>query len=190
MIAFLVTALNFIFLSWIFWPIFIIFSFCSYNLVKSSKHEFAWAPLILIGVVGFGAVWRWPILKVMFTSWQLIGLAIGAYIVAGFIVSLYKYIAELHDFKKDAPEHIARGVMGCDLESQMDLPRDSVKQDGAKVYLNWKAFPHALWWTYWPLFVFSVILDPLTRFIDWAIGFLKTFYQSLAKKFSVDIGAK
>jgi hypothetical protein len=53
--------------------------------------------------------------------------------------------------------------------------------------INWKALPIALWWTYWPLFLVSVILDPLLRLIDSAMDFLKDFYHFIAKKFSVQI---
>lgn len=109
MYTFLIGALDWLFLGWVFWPMFIIFSFWSYGSVRKSKHEFAFFPLILIAVMGFAAVWRWPVLKTLFSSWELIALAVGAYIVAGFIVSLYKYIAELHDFKKEAPDSISKG---------------------------------------------------------------------------------
>lgn len=180
-------------LSWVFWPLEFLLFLLLYATVKPTSRDDAEdfrGPGIVILVLILAAVWYrcgWP-------TWTHLFEGIGLYIVAGFFLSLYKYWWVLHDFKRDAPAvllHFTPTIHSPDacikLCSNLSLPMGSVNYDVSRgIYIiNWKEFPIAIWWIYWPCFVLSVVFDPLERVIRELMRWMRRFYAKLAEEFSV-----
>ena len=54
-----------------------------------------------------------------------------------------------------------------------------------RAYLDWNAYPLAIWWVYWPFFLFSCIFDPIQRAVRRFIDWMKRYFHAIALRFSV-----
>ena len=202
----MITVLDFLLLSWAFWLIAPGLTVIAYIIVSELADEKEWgfAPLFFLALAG-GALWyRYPEVRL---TWSGAAWAAAGYVAAGFILSLWKWLTVLLDFKKlpvavmiacqkaDAriqnPSYHAQAVLN---EAARKLAHDCTLK-GCKVvenagtitiYPDWRRHPIATWFTYWPFFLFSVVLDPVKRGIARLVQELKELYESIAKRFKVE----
>ena len=66
-----------------------------------------------------------------------------------------------------------------------NIGTDTTNPEEPKYYLMSSKSRVALWWTFWPFFLFSVVLDPLTRIIRSASALLSSIFTRISKRFSV-----
>lgn len=184
--------LSFLFLGWFFWPLSIGLLLGAYAVVKDAD-EFPTGSLFLLGsVLGF-CLYRYPELRDVLFSIKGAAYSVGGYILAGGVVSLWKWVTVLLDFRRDAPEHLKKVNVNqppgdrakCLSRFIYGSGRDLVKESAGSFYPDYRRFPIATWWTYWPLFLFQVILDPITRAIRRFVNFFRDIYEAVAKRFSV-----
>jgi hypothetical protein len=186
--------LDFLLLGWFFWPIDLVLLFIVYSCVKPKGHV-AWNDIepggLFFGTLLLAVAWfHWrPAFTVSLLYSALKWL--GVYIGAGFLVSLYKYWSLLTDFRDAAPLLLEKRPYAYDsaydLCSDLEYPSGYVDFDkNTGVFkIDWKSVPLLVWWTYWPCFTVSLILDPIQRGIKWLFERMRSFYDALATKYSV-----
>lgn len=190
--------LDILFLTWTFWPIVVGLPLICYGVVSSleAKDESEAWPTLLIILAGAATLYRYPALRL--TEWQTWAYAVGGYVLIGFLLTLYKWVMVLVDFRKsDVAKDIAETRTAYSSPKKAAASLGSLYRykkclvevndaDGTiSVRPNWHSYPLATWATYWPFFAFSVILDPIKRGIEHAIGWLKSFFDGIARRFAV-----
>jgi hypothetical protein len=187
--------------AWTFWPIVVLLPIIAYMAVQTAAKEDSgsFAAIFLMSVVVGLLTYKYQWIRDLFTSWTSIAYVIGGYVLAGFLVSLYKWFMVLFDFKKLKEEVRAEitklknsGTLGDELnrvlsnhyaKCYVDVDDNNV----VTIYPNWKEHPIGVWWVYWPFFILSVVFDPLKRIIENLYERLKDFYNFIAKQFSVKL---
>ena len=204
------TVLNFLFLTWVFWPIVLGILLVAFGKIVYSvrEHDFAVFPAFLIATTGAAIAYRYPSIRPYFFTWQGVGIVFGAYVVAGFLVSLYKWMAVLIDFKKlDVSSAIAKVRVDEDKEylrlkqkhgNDYEYTRDVLSEvqgyfsncvvkesaDGKiSVYPNWKKHPIGTWWSYWPFFALELPFDFVKQIGERLLSLMRHFYNGIAEKF-------
>lgn len=206
---FLISVLDFLFLSWFFYPVIVILPIICYAIVfkTSEENEFPVEPsFLLIPVIG-ALLWRFPSLRGLFADWHVYLYVVGGYVLAGFLLSLYKWIMVLVDFRKPNVK-IMIGCCRSDIETRYSHNHNAAKDQqvaeqlrrdyqfknclvtvnpdrSITIYPDRHKYPIATWWVYWPFFLLSVVFDPLKRVIEKLTEWTKTFYESIARRFSV-----
>jgi len=160
--------------------------------------------LIISGMLVYHYHWFHYLSSWKFWVWSLV-----IYLVAGFCVSLYKWFMVLFDFKKNlleinsAVQNAKVKISGKTEAPLTDTGMAKVVKDltsywnghycvgyvgdSIKVYPNWIKHPIAMWWMYWPAYSISVILDPIQRLVRNLVDWMKRFYDSIARRFSIVI---
>ena len=102
MIAFFTTVLDFLLLTWVFWPIILALPLVAYyNVTVAVKNGYTevFAGLLIGAVIGILS-YRFPSFRGYFDGWRAFVVVIGGYVVVGFLLSLYKWLSVLWDFRK------------------------------------------------------------------------------------------
>lgn len=184
------TALNWLLLGWLIWPILAIGLFVPYYIVKAD-NAFSGAAAIPIALAIGAAFWRWP--AIFPHTWGGAALAAALYLAAGGVYSAIKYLQTLRAFKVKAEEALK------------DCPADEVTRrerlrhsfgygdrfyavfDGDTAKLDWSRLPIANWWVWFPYFLGGSLFDFVSNLGDRLVGTFKGFYQGLANRFAVKL---
>ena len=211
MITIITAILNFLFLTWVFWPLAILSPIIAFGMVANLtdkadrygcfKHE-VWSPVPGFFIAFFVAAlaWHFPFLRGYFDGWRAIATVLGGYVIVGFFMSFYKWIVVLVEFYKERENIIARITEvkksalssthhSCEemIESEYKFCNVEKREDDTYiVYPNWKKYPIEIWWCYWPFFIVQIPFDIVKDFIERAFNWIKGFYNSIAKKFSIN----
>lgn len=94
---FIINSITWLALSWLFFPIAAITILTTYFNVKNERNEFPIFSGIVIGGLVYLASFRFEELAKF--SWNNIFYVLGAYVLAGFLVSLFQWIKTLREFK-------------------------------------------------------------------------------------------
>lgn len=198
--------LDFLFMTWVFWPIILTLPFVAYyNVVSAVKDDESevFAGFVIATIVGILA-YKFPAVRGYFDGWRAWSVVLGGYVAAGFLLSLYKWFVVLWDFrklnvketiekcKKEAKDAEDSGNRYCpSVESRLKDYSDFQKcivesSEGTyTIYPNWKKYPISIWWTYWPFFLLEIPFDFIKRIMENLFNWLRHFYNSIAKSFAV-----
>lgn len=198
--------LDFLLMTWIFWPIIVVLPFVAfYNVFSAVKEDEVevFAGAVIAAIVGILA-YKFPVVRGYFDGWRAWCVILGGYVSAGFLLSLYKWLVVLWDFRKaDVKGRIqsCRNSYNAEMEKGRSSYIDSVKQriqnlfekcvveenndNTFSVFPNWRKYPIGLWWVYWPFFLLELPFDFVKRIAESLFQWLRHFYNSVAKKFAV-----
>lgn len=180
---------------WVYWPMSILLLSCGYAL-GHQEDEFHPEALIFLGALLAGILYRFDNLRHFLLSWDGALLGAGGYLMIGAAISLCKWMQKLDGFKTFAKDWLPknkpdpRNFTPPQKERLERAWTDTyatgrvTEQDGV-FFLNWRKFPLATWWIYWPFFSFSVILDPIRDLVNTIIAWFGNRLEQLAKIFSV-----
>lgn len=215
MITILTTVLDFLLMTWVFWPIILILPLAAYyNVTTAVKEEETevFAGVLIAGIVG-ALAYKFPAIRGFFDGWKAVAIVLGGYVVAGFLLSLYKWLVVLWDFRKLDVKgrveacrnaHAAADEAALKKRSEtsyMSNPsvESRVKEldvfekcvvetsnDTFMIYPNWKKYPIGTWWVYWPFFLLELPFDFVKRIMENLFNWLKHFYNGIAQKFAVN----
>jgi hypothetical protein len=200
--------LDFLFMTWVFWPIILVLPFVAYynvtNAVKDNECE-VFAGVLIAGIVGILA-YKYPAVRGYFDGWRAWAVVLGGYVAAGFLLSLYKWLVVLWDFRKgdikgdiaqckreynnEYERNFAKGYSVTSMADRVEraFPKcnTTANEDGTfTVFPNWKKYPIGTWWTYWPFFLLELPFDFVKRIMENLFNWLRHFYNSIAQRFSV-----
>lgn len=216
--------LDFLAFSWIFWPLlgflffwpFVVLMHC---IADDESEKTLFYPIFPFLIAFSLFFYHFPHIRPNFLIWQTYVYGVGGYVLAGFLVSLYKWFMKLHDFRKMDKDGLWKEISsslsnryGCKEMTPEEVKEELITQikrnklkgsfyeppyskykvdldqnDQLRIYPNWKKYPLSMWWTYWPFYMFEVVLDPIRRFINSVVDLLKEFYNKIAQHFSVKI---
>lgn len=195
----MITILDYLLLGWLFWPVAIVPLLIAYALVNADDSDCAVGALILSAVALGACLYRYPEFRAFAFTWSGAAWLVGGYVVAGGILSLWKWVNVLMDFKRKAPEalkkvkrpdapseiaeNLGRSIFGYG-KSHYVVSGDGLNGDSV-YYPNYKVFPIATWWVYWPFFTLSVVFDPINRLIRRVYDLLKGVYERMARTVAV-----
>ena len=213
--ALFTTVLDFLLMTWIFWPIILTLPLVAYynvtDSVKEEESEFL-AGFLIAAIVG-ALVYKFPALRGYFDGWRACLVVFGGYIAAGFLLSLYKWLSVLWDFRKQdvrnkieecridysvaEEKYKTKKESGERFNPEPDSVEDRVEnlfkkcnveknEDGTfTVFPNWKQYPIGIWWVYWPFFLLELPFDFVKRVMERLFNWLRHFYNGIAKSFAV-----
>jgi hypothetical protein len=205
--------LDFLLMTWVFWPIILTLPFVAYyNVVSAVKDDESeiFSGFLIAAIVGILA-YKFPAFRGYFDGWRAVAVVAGGYVAAGFLLSLYKWFVVLWDFRKADPKSV---VESCRKEyahreeeretgklsgSYYNIPvKERIKErpefnkcivetsdDTFMIYPNWKKYPIGTWWVYWPFFLLELPFDFIKRVMENVFKWLKHFYNGIAQKFAV-----
>lgn len=195
----MIAILELLLLWYVFWPLAAIFSITSYCTVANNEYgEWKVFPIFLLAAVVIGLGFYYPSFGAYLFTLKGAITATVSYVIVGGIVSMWKWLVVLMNFKEKAKTYDLKSPGNVDYHCielikhvfpsfrQYDIThKNAVLYDGHKYYLNSKVFPISYWWTYWPLFLFSVVFDPIARIIRRLTKWLSDVYETVSKMFSV-----
>jgi len=204
------TILDFLLMTWIFWPIILTLPFIAYyNVVSAVKDNdsevFAG---FLIAAIGGALAYKFPALRGYFDGWHACFVVLGGNVAGGFLLSLYKWFSVLWDFRKadvkgrieacrsaydtDVEKNSSRGYSTPSVKDRIEgliiFKKCNVEENEDKtftVFPNWKQYPIGTWWVYWPFFLLELPLDFVKRIMENLFNWLRHFYNGIAKSFAV-----
>ena len=187
--------LDFLLLDWFFWPIDCVLFYFVYLCVKPSTSRNSWTDLspgglFLVTVLLAVAWFHWRPSLTLALLYRTLALG-AAYFAVGFLVSLYKYWCVLVAFKDASPLLLEKKkyTSAYDLCEDLELPFGCVEtnDDKTSFWIDWKCLPITLWWTYWPCFSLSLVLDFIQVRIDWFIKQVRYLYESMSHRYVVQV---
>ncbi len=212
---FIITAISWLALSWLFIPLVAISLLATYFNVKNDRDDFPIFSGFLVAGIVYLSSFRFESLSVLF-SWSNIGYFLGGYILIGFFVALFKWILKLKEFKRvalekrtDLEESLEKDVLSYLDKNPRSNREDAIKSvvDGnrnrlvstlsykynlvcvdsvtGKIYLGVEKSLVSKHWIYWPFFILTVVLDPITEFVNFMVDYLKNLFTIISKRFSV-----
>ena len=208
MIALFTTVLDFLLMTWIFWPIILTLPFVAfYNVFSAVKDDESevFAGFVIAAIVGILA-YKFPTVRGYFEGWRAWSVVLGGYVATGFLLSLYKWFVVLWDFRKQdvkayinaakadhqtSEEKVAKSGFGSSSSVEDILENKFTKcvveeENGVySVYPNWKKYPIGTWWVYWPFFLLELPFDFVKRIMERLFNWLRHFYNGIAKSFAV-----
>ena len=205
----------FLLTAWLFWPVVSLMALVAIVVLAeglaNDEANFRPAPLALLVLVAAGLAFHFDWVHQYLGDWRAWTYGLGGYVLAGFLVSMYKWTMKALDFRRDQSVTIKNLILTTREQVEKDEPllskekqanevariinrRDyhgktvaSVNTDGTiSVCLNSESFPIASWWTYWPYFLLSVVLDPIHRLVMRLLNWLRDVYHRIARFFSVN----
>ncbi len=191
MIAFLFSIVDFLVLTWAFWLIAPGLCLWSYCYVKP-KHtaSFHFGPVFLMGLVVAACAYKWPVVR----EWLIPGklwLTMAGYLFIGFLTTLIKWRTITQRFANADTSYFTAETEKYRIEQSLELPSGSLEVKTAgpepEYYLHWKKFPFGTWWTYWPFFMFSIVLEPILNTVDWLMNRAKFIYEGMARNASIKV---
>ncbi len=187
MFTILTSALDWLLLSWFIWPILcalVLLPHAAFNGTYRNGDFQTW-PMLPIGLLVGAAYWRWSaLLPHSWVGWALLG---AAYLVAGFVYSLGKYVGALKALRVQALK-LTPEERRTDTAIRQAFPYGSgVLVAQGKITLDWTRLPLANWWIYWPWFACSSVLDVVTNFGRHLVALFKGLYSRLAERFAVKL---
>lgn len=188
--------LTFLFIPYIFYGVVVCVLLFSYIVVKDARDDFSWFALFLFALLITGFGFYYPSVGAYIFTIKGAIITTISYIVAGAVVSMWKWMVILIDFRKEAPLVVSKikenytdeypGIANRVSGELYGYHGKVIKNDLTdKYYPNYKGFPIANWWIYWPLFVLQLIFDPIDRIIRHIYNQIKEVYNNVAKRFSV-----
>jgi uncharacterized protein involved in tolerance to divalent cations len=182
--------------SWFFWPLdamlFIGFV-AGVGAAEKENEKSNFSTLLLVAALAVCAA-HWN-LGHRFLSWKFDLALVGAYVGVGFITMMYKWGGCLATFREvavgitESTDRLSAIQNALPWQRHSYVADDRVLLDNSvtppRYMLNWKIFPIFSWWFDWPYYIFSVIVDPIKRFIRAAIRWLKDFFTWTARLASV-----
>lgn len=189
---------------YVFWGLVSSFVLWTYYCVHD-EDDFHWGASVLTALLLAGLAWRYDIVLATLTSWPDVAYALGAYLLAGVLLAGYKWMMVLVDFRPKAREYLnslnqkdrdslsETGVSQALYRSYYKVTKTTrvetqgigIKADVPIYYPRWKGFPIANWLIFWPLFTFSVVLDPVWRATKRLVKWAGNALENLAKRFAV-----
>jgi hypothetical protein len=199
--------LDLLFISWFFWPVAFGLPVICYFVIASSFKEdkYTHVPEFLLAIVIGAVLWRYPDLRHYATDWHNWAYVIGGYAVAGFLMSLYKWLRVIGSFRsQDVKGTIARIRSEVNTvyhmnheearaaEATQQLRR---KFDKCKVVLNddktisiWpdrSEYSISSWWVYWPFFLLELPFELVGDICRACYNTIRRLYDGIAQSFSV-----
>ncbi len=187
------TILNYLFLGWPFWTIFLTAILSVHWIIKESSG-FAGGAFIPLAIAVGAAGWRWS--AAFPHTFSGAAWAAGAYLAVGGIYSALKYGRTLYRFKSAIQEILQNCPANTmDRLSRLEANKHNLAEEwrykweveGSLVRLKWKEFPIANWWVWHPWFLFGSAFDFATNLGDWLVSAFKGFYRRLADVFAVKL---
>lgn len=198
MIASLIlTILDFLILPWVFYILGSISVIVTYCFLNNDDHDvdFHWGAATLTALLVGLCAYRFEAFAHALASWPQGLYLIGGYILAGALVGGYKWLMILIDFRPKArkwldahTDYAERYPSKADALSRHVFGsggKDRVIQSEGSFHLDHRAFPISNWITFWPLFIFSVVLDPVWRLTQRLLKWAGSLLERLSKAFSV-----
>jgi hypothetical protein len=201
---------------WVAVPLLTLASYiCVVNNIKDEDDSVPWIAFLFLSFAIWGLGYRFQN-WVDVSNWRWWASMLGSYFGVGFGVSMYKWLSILRGFDRKAAS-VAIVLTRDKVKALYDDPRDqswriagkrqdqylqdelkqmadfkrcvvNVALNGATaVYPDWRKYPIATWWVYWPFFMFDVLLDPLHRLVKMALKFMRHFYDSIGKLFAAKV---
>jgi hypothetical protein len=88
---------------------------------------------------------------------------------------------------KNHPKGIQRGFTEMKQQQYGEALRTTLHKDGTiSVYPDRSEYPVGTWWTYWPFFLLSVILDPLQQGLTWVTNLLRNGFDFIGLQFRIE----
>lgn len=193
MTAILISIFAWFMLPMIFWTLSIVFFVWAYKLVDE-EDDFSFGAATLIGLLIAALAYRYDAFRLALVSWPQVGYLIGGYVGVGTLVAGYKWMTVLVDFRPKARAWLDRHTdyeeqypskAGALSRAVFGSGKDRVIESEGSFYPDYRAFPLTNWTTFWPLFIFSVVLDPLWRATKRAVKWAGLLLERVAKRFSV-----
>ncbi len=173
---------------YVFWGLCLGLTVWSYCLIHD-EDDFHFGAATLIGLLIAGLAYRFESLKLALVTWPDVAYLAGAYLGAGVILAGYKYLMLLVDFRVKAREWLAKNPnprSDTDLSQALYSSYNKVTKTKEGTYhLDHRYWPVANWIAFWPLFSFSVVLDPIWRASKRLAKWLGSLLERLSKAFSV-----
>jgi len=199
-----------VFAAFLIWPLVLIVS-----VVCDDEAKFVLSPLVLFGVLIFVSTYHWPSLRPHVLDWHFwLRYTIG-YVVVGFLVTTGKWYLTLKKFSRSNPAEritLARaqaqqkeearesgGGRRMDARSIEDFTQSALEQafprckvnygtgKANNIYPNWRKYPIAGWWMYWPFYLLQMPFEFLQELITTLVGKLKRYFEGIALRFAVNI---
>ena len=125
--SYLTSVIDFLVLTWLFWPLLVLIPIvCYFMVLDAVRHEhYPLMPELLLAAVIAAVVYHFPVLHLYAFSWQVWALAVPVYIVAGFGIAFYKWMAVIHDFRASGPAAIIAST-------RADVWQEAVKANRVK----------------------------------------------------------
>lgn len=171
---YVITALDFFLLGWIFWPITLILMVWAYGIV-SVAHKFHRGPLFLFGMVTALTLYRYETWREWLCDWHNIIYTMMAYIIAGLIVSVVKWTILVSKFNRAAKAHLA---IGKPMDEMYDF---KTKHDNGMWVLDWDKYSIASWWTYWPLHTLYIVFEPLYEGFEFLCRIFRNVFSAISR---------
>src|ERR1035438_3413468 len=105
MIAILTSILAFLIETWAFWILSPVLLFVTYSALTSRRRgAFPVSPILAYAVLLAAIGYKYPALRHYALTWTGGGILVGGYVVAGFVVSLLKWVVSLLEFMRSGSE--------------------------------------------------------------------------------------
>lgn len=191
----MIYVLDFVLLSWVYWLILALLLFIPHLVLEYGKQDFQTGALLL-PLAALGVSWyRYPALFP-----HTVGAAAvlaGAYLLAGAIYTVARYLHTLRRFRNDVDALIghAPGLAVIDKVTHLEANLCGWGSDWKAQYeivdgvarLKWNMLPLANWWVYWPWFLCASVFDFVTNLGTRLVAAFKGLWQGLANRFAVKL---
>ncbi len=189
MITVLLSAFNWLMASWLFFAFASIFIIWAFSGIRK-ENEFKFFPAFLLALVVAGCYYKWPGIRHFF-HWPMILWTAGSYILIGGLTTIVKWFSILRRFREESGAVFAANKTSVEerrffsVENELHLPTSSIDVVNGRAMLNWRKFSFGAWWSYWPYFSLSLILEPMLMGVDYLLELCRGIYVKMAQSFSV-----
>ena len=202
MIHYITIVLDLLVLSWFFWPL-AVFSVLGCYAAATNEDEFSKPALAAFSILVGAVIYRYGLPHAVAWYWLLLG-----YATAGLVTVLVKWLVELSHFRRRAVEieadltncsksvnieYAQRSALLDDIEKRLSYnfkvlaveDESTAQRPTVALVLDWRRYPISNWWVFWPCFIFTAILDPITELAKRAVKACSRLLELIAKLYAI-----